>query len=338
MATIDKNWLYSVFENFDKPTEYDFRKLIDYAGFPVTFSSQTVVPVTSILEDLNNLSFELDIREIYLIKYGASLYFLFGEEGTWGSTGYEITADNILLISEAFGSALEQNLTSNVTIGGIKSGQVFPAGTTFESLFRALLTLTSISSLNYQANNTAAYLEVNTTLSITKFTWTANGSPESLNLLDSVGLINTPVTGDQHNVNQSYLRTSFSYIDWFLSGSNVSTISKRTYWVEPSYYGKKVTNSIPTSAEILAGTKVLTLTASEIQVPISTGVTEYGWIAVEVNQTAGTYSEWFITDLNRSLIGPNEFIKKAGSVSVAGKVYDVYMFNYPSQVGTIKLT
>lgn len=336
MSTIDRNWLYSVFENFDKPTEYDFRELIKSAFFPTSFSERVVTPNLGILPDLNSDTFELDIRQVYVIRYGALTYFLFGEEGTWGDGGNTILQENILLFSSSF--ALLESITSNVNVGGIKAGQTFPAGTTYDNLWKALLVLTQISNLNYTANTSAAYLEVGTTLSISKFLWTVGGTPLNLRLVDSDGTLNVVVTGNQHTIDKTYSKPVFSSVQWTLSGDNVSSITKTTYWVEPSYFGKKLTGTVPTSAEILAGSKLLTLTSTEISAPLNTLSTEYGWIAVEVNQADGDYTNWFITELNRSTIGPAEFIKKAGAVSVNGKTYSVYMFNYPTEVGTLKLS
>ena len=110
-----------------------------------------------------------------------------------------------------------------------------------------------------------------------------------------------------------------------------------TYWVEPTYYGTNSTGNIPTEAEVLLGIKVLVLTSSFVDIPVNIAITEYGWIAVDAVQTNGIYTEWMISEFNRANIGPTEFIKYAGDVTVDGSTYNIYMSTWKSQVTSIKL-
>lgn len=337
MATRD--FLYSEFENFDKPTEDHFKVLIDFAGEPTTFLNMTVEPTSDILTDLNLETFVIGVRTTYLIFYGAQVYILFGLEGTYGAGGLLIDNDHIALVGSKDSGALSESLqvTANIDGAGIEAGDSFPVGTTYEELFRQLLSIISISNLRYDSNQTSNFLRIGDTLNITKFLWTIAGEPIDLHLQDSIGQYSADVTGNQVTVTESYSFSYFTDVSWTLSGSNVDPITTTTYWVEPTYYGKNTTGNTPTATEILAGVELLSLTHESISVPIGTVVTEYGWIAVENTQTAKYYTKWEVSAINTADIGSNEFIKYVGNVIVNTKVYNIYIFNYMTQVNNIKL-
>jgi len=331
--------LYSWFENFDKPDEDQFRVFIDSALLPTTYVPVTITPSSDILTDVNSQTFVLDIRECFIIDYGDNKYILYGLEGTYGLNGTEITWDNLTLIGSSSTGSLSTTLTANVNIpnAGIQSGDIFPAGTSYETLWRALLITNTISDLRYQANDISQFLEVGTSITITRFLWTVSGVPENLVLSDSDGQYNSSVTGTQVDVNEVYTYNVYKELVWTLSGSNVDDTTKTTYWVEASYYGANSTGSLPTEAQILGGVKVLTLTAGYISVPIDTTNEEYGWIAVPATQTGRIYNEWEVNVNSTADIGANEFIKYGGDVIVSGKTYNVYIYNWKSEVENLIL-
>lgn len=338
MSTV-RQYLYDNFENFDKPTEDDFKVLIDFAGEPTTYLERTVQPVTDILTDLNAETFILDVRVIYIITYGNKVYFLHGIEGTYGLLGQAIVLDNVSFVGTISAGDLTEDLDVNTTIAnsGIAEGDSYPAGTSFETIFRDMFIVTKISNFSYIANNTTGFLNVGQTLSITTFTWTPKGEPLNLNIADSQGQYNQNVAGSQQTVTESYTYNTFQKVTWTLSGSNVSSQTFDVYWVEPTYFGVKGTAATPNEAEILLGSNISLLTSESITVPVASSENEYAWIAVDAVQTNKLYSQWEISAFNTASIGSTEFIKYAGDVTVGGNIYNVYMYNYKSEVSNIKL-
>lgn len=327
--------LYSEFENFDKPDELDFRELIDFAGYPNSVEEVTLTPSNNILDDMNAVTWIMTVRRIFVITYGADIYLFTAIEGTYGSGGILIQAGMYAKVGSK-SSTLTTTLTADISVGGISSGDSFSAGTPIENVLQALLTTNSVSSLGYVANAAGQYLEVGTQLDITKFTWSSVGSPTNMVLTDSEGF-STPVTGVEHIVSRSYTKNSFSSVLWTLNGSNINPTTKRTYWVERTYYGQNLSGTTPTEAQILAGSSVLSLTSTGITLPLNTSDTQFGWIAVEQTQTGSDYTDWRVTELNKGLIGAGEFIKAPVVVSVNGKNYKVYVFSYASSLNNITL-
>ena len=250
-----------------------------------------------------------------------------------------ITSSNLALIGNASSGALTSTLTANTSIpnAGIEEGDSFPVGTSFEEMWNALLVKTTISNLRYAANDTTGFIKVGEDLDITRFSWDVVGTPENLYLEDSDGQYSEAVTGNQVGMTETYTYASYKELVWTLTSSNTPSITVTNYWVEPSYYNRSSTDTLPTASEILAGVEVLSLTEDGITVPINTVIAEYGWIAVENTQAAGIYSRWWITEFNTAEIKANSFIRYEGNVNVSGKIFNVYMYNYPSQVITLKL-
>jgi hypothetical protein len=332
-----RSFLYQAFENYDKPDELEFKAFIDAALGSTTFTNRTVIPTSNILDDLNAEVFDIVVRQVYIIEYGAYVYFLFGIEGVYGLNGITIEQENIAYLYKSPSNALENELTADLTVGGIDEGDVFPAGTLFEDMWIDLLTKATISNLRYEANDLEEFIEVGLPLNITKFLWDTKPTPEDLELWDDKGQYYAQVTGDQISVNESYTLNDFGSVLWSLNGSNVDLITKETWWVFKTWYGTNTDGLVPTEAQIKAGMCTLILTATEISIDINTTVNDFGWIAVEDSQTGRNYVEWFVDQLNRSVIGPIEFIRNAGGVTVDGVAYTVYIYNYPTEVATIKL-
>ena len=111
-----------------------------------------------------------------------------------------------------------------------------------------------------------------------------------------------------------------------------STINRTVESVYPTYYGRNTDGVVPNEVTILLGTKKIVKTNSSLVVNPDTLGTEYGWFAVEQLQTGKDYTSWKVTELNQGKIGPGEFIEKKGTVVVNGQTYDVYMYNYSSEL------
>ena len=113
-----------------------------------------------------------------------------------------------------------------------------------------------------------------------------------------------------------------------------STINRTVEAVFPTYYGRNADGVIPDEATILLGTKKIVKTNSILIVNPDTIGTEYGWFAAEQLQTGKDYTNWFVAQDNYGTIGAGQFIVKKGTVVVNGQTYDVYMYNYSSELNT----
>jgi len=213
-----------------------------------------------------------------------------------------------------------------------------------------ICTVTSVAPLppefgavdNLTYTNYNLYVEIGETILPTQFTWDVEGTPVAL-VLDDGGygqIEDVSVTGNSHDTSASYMFAVKGSVEWTLSGDNVASITLQTNWMYPAYYGKKLTDAFPDATEITTtGTKVVGDFSTEITVPIGTGVTEYGWIAVAVDESI-QYTNWKVLNsaLNGSVIGvvvdSEQFIElnPAGTVTISGNEYRVYMYTYPSEV------
>ena len=107
---------------------------------------------------------------------------------------------------------------------------------------------------------------------------------------------------------------------------------KRARFIHASYFGKNTTGAIPTATEIKAGTKRIVLTNSYFTNNPNTTDSEFGWFAVPHDQTDKTYTTWFVVVGNDGSIGAGQFIAAPQNVAVDGINYDVYIYNYPSEL------
>lgn len=236
-------------------------------------------------------------------------------------------------------TGLSREIEANVTEGGISSGDVFPENTPFTDMWQKFLVINEISGLDYVATpNSSNIQEVGTTINISEFTWAVKGVVDNLRLSDNDGqLSNEPVTGTSHLVSLNYLRSVPGNISWTLTGDDVSNTGKTTNWYYASFSGKNSDGSMPNEAEILAGTKVVQNVGSEITMTLNCSNTEWGWIAVA--DVTSPYTQWVITALNLGDIGVDSLMRlDTQRVSVNGVDYKVYIFNYSSEVQSIKLT
>lgn len=245
-----------------------------------------------------------------------------------------VAAINELVANQGGGSAvLSQELVSNVNEGGIKIGDTFVASTALEDVIKAHLVETSISSLQLNGGY-ASVKEIGTSIVNPLFSWTVNGSPSTLLLNDSDGVLNNQaVFGNNWQSAITYTYNVYKAITWTLSGSNVNSITRSSTWVFPSYAGVKSANSVPDATEIQAGTKSVVLTNNNFTTSLQTTSSEFLWIAIP--EDAGqsiTFTHWKITDLNQGDIDPTSIIEDKGLVNVGGKNYRVYMFTESSEL------
>lgn len=108
---------------------------------------------------------------------------------------------------------------------------------------------------------------------------------------------------------------------------------KVLYFIYPYFYGKNTTGVLPTEAQITASTKVVALANNAITINPNTANNEYGFIVVEQLQSKN-FSKWKVTELNQGSIGVGQFIEKKGTALVNGRTYDVYQYNYASELKT----
>jgi hypothetical protein len=179
------------------------------------------------------------------------------------------------------------------------------------------------------------YLEVGAVISNLLFTWDLFGNSSGVKLTDSKGIMGTVLlasTVDNYQDDETYQMTSKTSVTWHITTQDGAlSDSIITDWIYASYNGKNTTGNIPTENEIKAGSKHITPTSSTFTANPHTLPTEYGWFAVEDSQSRN-YTEWYIAEDNYGAIGPLEFIRYGGQVNVDGRNYDLYIYNYPSEM------
>ena len=110
------------------------------------------------------------------------------------------------------------------------------------------------------------------------------------------------------------------------------SLVKSVRFIYAAFSGKNTTGALPTEAEIKAGLKSVYPKTSYYTVNPNTSGSEYGWFAVPHDQTANTYTTWFVVVGNDGAIGAGQFIAAPQNVAVDGINYDVYIYNYPSEL------
>lgn len=178
-------------------------------------------------------------------------------------------------------------------------------------------------------SNTQAIDVVGTSFNPSTITWNETGSPLGLLLNDSDGQLNDQsVSGGTYSGSETYSKSDTGDVTWTLSGDNVDDISTTVYWVWLSYWGVNETGDVPTEGEILAGAPMKQRTNTDVDANIVTTASQFGWVAVESAQSQ-TFQTWIVDNsaVNRGPIGSGNFIEPRGQVTVAGRPYDIYMFD-----------
>jgi hypothetical protein len=234
------------------------------------------------------------------------------------------------------GGALTIEITSQVYLGAIYVGQVFPVGTKMEDIWVLALSLEAeVKNLTFDSFATPKSL--NASLVITQFTWDVVGTPANMKLSDSEGVIvNQAVTGNSYTPSGTaiYNPASSGPVTWTITGDNIEPIIVTVnFWYESSY-GKVATaddNPITvTEAMILGGALTLADTTIESISAVNTSAGEQGWIAVPKTQTAGDYTRWKEYGANQSDIAVGDFIRPPVDVIASGITYSVYRWGYRS--------
>jgi hypothetical protein len=326
--------LYSAFENYDKPNQEDFALLIDTAAKPSYFKELIIPNTSDIITDINTITIVLEIRNVKLIKHGVQVYIFAELEGTYGLGGVPITPDMLAYVGEIGAQGLTKDLTSEFNVGGIKLNQFFPAGTSFEDLFIALLTSTTLSGLSYESSPQTNLLVLNEVINITKFKWNITGDPQNMQLFDNKSIYNETVTGVEQIVNLFYNYSTPTTVRWTLDSPGVGTSITEAHWVLPYYWNKNVTVNVPDEAEILASFNKLERITNSVTADLNTADIEYGWVAVSSDFN---FTRWWVDELNNAELSDNGFMRNAGVVQVNGYNYTVYIYNYSSDLTKLTL-
>jgi len=246
------------------------------------------------------------------------------------------------LITVSSGAALTAEIISDVNVGAIRVGDVFPIGTLLEDIWKALLGTPVVVS-NFTFNSYTPIIEVGDTLAITQFTWDITGTPINMTISDSEGqLVVVSVSGISHSGVWNYSGVINEDLTWTISADNMDPVTITVLRRYVAYYGKEATATdalvTVTEAKILAGTPSLQETAVEVTISANTSTTEQGFIAVPKAQTVTSYTAWFVNNTNFSDILSGEFISPPVDVLVSGITYEVYRWGYRSPLtGDIKL-
>ena len=253
-----------------------------------------------------------------------------------------------LINQGGLGAVLAAPLTSQLNVGGIKSGDSWATGTPLEDLWNKLLTkLPSISGLSYVGNTTV--FDVGEILTIDKFTWNVSSGPEGLSLSDSVGqMTNVPVTGTSYTpptpINYSGL-TPGTKVTWTLKATNASSTTTSTTFVEWSFSGRYADSTIGAVAREVPDQDLLNaynhtadterklvITSNNVSFSLPTTSIEWVWIAVPRVQTGNDYDYWYVADLNNNSIDVADFIlpAQASNAVFRGVTYAIFRYRYAS--------
>ena len=137
---------------------------------------------------------QLRAVEAASIAYDAYLLSLIQQaiiDSDAGDSNLQTQIDNLNIT----GGSTTVEIISDISIGGIIVGQVFPIGTNLEDIWIALLS-TPASVINFTFDTFVPIVEVGDALVISQFTWGINGIPTDMVINDSDGqLVNQPVSG-----------------------------------------------------------------------------------------------------------------------------------------------
>jgi hypothetical protein len=166
------------------------------------------------------------------------------------------------------------------------------------------------------------------------FRWSENGTVVNKVISDDKGLLNENVNEDDdfYQSSVSYQPMTTDSVSWTITADNNLNASLTKLWVHASFNGKNTTGILPTESEILNGAKKLTTSWNDFTVNPLTDGNEYAWFAVDKLQTNKLYTQWFIAVDNYGTISDGNLVKYGGEVTVSGRVYDVYIFSFSSEV------
>jgi len=271
----------------------------------------------------------------------------------YATTGYKLTGgdtDEVLTSdSEGMGTwqesqggsaELESDITPTITVGGIDAGETLVTGENLTEVMRKLLVESTLSGLSYTGYS--SNLRVGQAIAPAEFFWTVEGSFSSLVFSDSAGLHpSRNVTGltSFSNTNTYVLNTN-GQITFRVQSNTGESTTATTNWVYPSYCGVSATDALPSSSDVDAFSTVLEPSADGVTFPLRTAINEYGWFLVDQLQTGHDYTTWYIDGMNTDAISTSSLVKKhQDTITYNGRTYDVYVFNYPTQLSkNIKLS
>ena len=197
----------------------------------------------------------------------------------------------------------------------------------------------SISNFNFAGRPSNGLVEAGAAFSNLVFVWNNINSPITLVIGDSKSMMSTLHITDGHNTIAGNTLYQFNndIVTWIITGNDGVSDSCSLRWVEPSYFGTNTDGSTPSPGDIIAESKIITYTASQITVKPNNSPTEHVWIAVPV--TGSAFTKWFNVVGNDGNIGTGEaFEKRTSTMDINGVTYEVYVQTLPSAWnGTLKL-
>jgi hypothetical protein len=258
----------------------------------------------------------------------------------YGTNKQVLMTDGASMTDWAFIDAIDVLYDSSGS--GLPADEVQTAIDELKDMIDEIITPSQVR--NFTFTGYSQYVDVNHNFVNPIFSWQLVGDPEDLILSDSDGLLpaNLDVTGlESYASGTTWALGEGESVTWTINGSNVDTVSISSTAYHRSGWDINSTGNIPTATDIENSNQFLQPTSSSVSAAVITDA-QYGWIAVEVIQTGGSYTKWFISDTNKGDIGASEFIKYGGRVQNVGlfnKEYDVYIYTYPSSnTQTIRLS
>lgn len=218
-------------------------------------------------------------------------------------------------------------------------GDSFPNATTLKEFVKSAYYPFIGADLNLNSIGASTYNEIGTTLSLTIVaSTTENDETEYLSAIkifennievgEIEGIAGNLVLANRNNDADYKLKMQVEN-----DGKQKEIVSniRPLRFIYPYFYGKNTTGALLTEAQIIASTKVVALANSTITINPSTANNEFGFIAVEQSQSKN-FTHWKVTELNQGAIGVGEFIEKKGTVQIDAVTYDIYQYNYASEL------
>lgn len=257
-------------------------------------------------------------------------------------------------------------LPPGVNIGPYVNGDIIPTdGLPFQEAYTLLCqtylapTFTAFSIVGY-----TSAIEVGVAISGSKtFNWATSNSSNvqanSINIIDvqtATPILSGSANDGTQNIVISVPNTSPLNYQYQIQGTNTKSnaITPRNFAITsiyPYFYGKVsapgpggTNRPVANQALIDSGTKVVASSAGTITVNYASASSDYIWFAVPSSQPLKTV--WFVDALNNGSIGGavsvgGNLFPSPDSISVttvlwAGVLYNVYISNYQTAVGTIQ--
>jgi len=169
MAVLNLDYLKTLFETYDKPTEQDFADLIDTLSTTIAIIPNTILGTGNVWTDLNNsYTLKHDQKQLDIIYHNGVTYLFDAPLGTYGASGIATSQSNYINIAESQFTeeqveAILDLLYGTVTISSTLDVSEFEKGVATSILYNSLIEHKGITVLSITLNNVNQQIGANET-------------------------------------------------------------------------------------------------------------------------------------------------------------------------------